>query len=368
MKIFSIKEIVEATNNIFYSKDAKVEKIKTKKTIKIKSNKIDQPLLLETEIIKENKEKLNPKNNKIVIENKVKDLMIHELYIFMKKKIKKNTLKLIVDEQIEIKNLKNEIILLKQDKDRLIQNYDILKNDYEIVFKNYKNLKISNEKLNLQNRDLKTNNGILKESLSNINHKYQELSIENKELLTENVQLQNDLSLVTQEKENLTKENNGFNNLLKEKDENLQVINQKNRSFEINNAELKNTISRYIINLKKLQEQVDLTEKSKSHELKEINKKIQFYQDENVRLSGELLLFQRKNENIKSNLADIENEKLKISNKIKELSKSIDQKTNVVETKFIKENYKAPSDDLDKLNDKEQKSLDEVISRIFNKI
>ena len=68
-------------------------------------------------------------------------------------------------------------------------------------------------------------------------------------------------------------ENNEFNNSLKEKDENLQAITQKNRSFEINNAELKNTISRYITNSKKLQEQVNLTEKSKSHELKEINKK-----------------------------------------------------------------------------------------------
>ena len=91
-------------------------------------------------------------------------------------------------------------------------------------------------------------------------------------MLTENVQLQNDLSLVTQEKENLIKENNEINNSLKEKDENLQAITQKNRSFEINNAELKNTISRYITNSKKLQEQVNLTEKSKSHELKEINK------------------------------------------------------------------------------------------------
>jgi len=102
--------------------------------------------------------------------------------------------------------------------------------------------------------------------------------------------------------------------------------------------------------------------------LNEIDKKVKFYQDENVRLSGELLSFQKKNETIKINLTDIENEKLKISNKINELSKSIEQKTNVVETAFSKESLPLTKDDNEKLNQKEQKSLDEVISRIFKKI
>ena len=51
-----------------------------------------------------------------------------------------------------------------------------------------------------------------------------------------------------------------------------------------------------------------------------------------------------------------------------EYSKSIEQKTNVVETVFSKESLPLTKDDNEKLNQKEQQSLDEVISRIFKKI
>ena len=155
---------------------------------------------------------------------------------------------------------------------------------------------------------------------------------------------------------------------MKDQNEKFEVTNQKNRSFEINNAELKNTVSRYVVNLRKLQEQLDKANKSKNHESNEINQKVKFYQDENVRLSGELILYQKKNENIKINLADIKTEKETISNKIKELGKSIEAKANIVETKFSNEDHAVQTKDLEKLNDKEQKSLDEVISKIFQKI
>ena len=85
-------------------------------------------------------------------------------------------------------------------------------------------------------------------------------------------------------------------------------------------------------------------------------------------MSSELLSIQRKNENIKINLSDIELEKAKISDKIKELSKSIDEKSNVVSTTFVKEKSESTASDIEKLNNKEQKSLDEVISKIFDKI
>ena len=67
---------------------------------------------------------------------------------------------------------------------------------------------------------------------------------------------------------------------------------------------------------------------------------------------------------IKVNLSDIETEKAKISDKIKELSNSIDEKKNIISTSFKKENLEIN----EKLNDKEQKSIDEVINRIFKKI
>ena len=42
--------------------------------------------------------------------------MVNEIFIYLKKKIKKNNVKLIIEEQIEIKNLKNKINQLKQNE------------------------------------------------------------------------------------------------------------------------------------------------------------------------------------------------------------------------------------------------------------
>ena len=142
------------------------------------------------------------------------------------------------------------------------------------------------------------------------------------------------------------------------------MVNQKNRSFEINNSELRNTISSYIANTKKINEKISSLEKSSRSEIEEKNRKIKFYQDENVRLSSKLLSSENKNMMIRENLNDIETEKAKISDKIKELSNSIDEKTNIISSSFKKENLEIS----EKLNNKEQRSLDEVIGRIFQKM
>jgi len=162
--------------------------------------------------------------------------------------------------------------------------------------------------------------------------------------------------------------NEEFKINLKEQKLKLDESLEKNRSFEINNSELKNTVSRYITNCKKLQEKINLLENSKNLDFEDEVKKVKFYQDENIRLSSELLLAKKKNETIKVNLNDIELEKQKISNKIKELNNSITGKSNVISPNIIKETPVNTQNDKNKLNDKEQKNLDEVINRIFAKI
>jgi hypothetical protein len=255
----------------------------------------------------------------IKIKPEIKDHMINELFIYLKKKIKKNTLKLIIEEQLIKKNLENKINFLKQKDNQLTIDYLKLKNNYESVLENDKILKINNN--NLQN------------NLDQVTTVNEELKINLKEQ-----KLQLDESL------------------------------QKNRSFEINNSELKNTLSRYVINSKKLQEKVNLLKNSNNLDFEDEVKKVKFYQDENIRLSSELLLARKKNETIKVNLNDIELEKQKISNKIKELNNSITGKSNVISPNIIKEIPVETQNKDIKLNDKEQKSLDEVISKIFAKI
>ena len=364
MNIYSITEIVKATNNLLKPKSesalkkyiqknkiklpAKTERIirEAEKEI-LRQKKIDQnlekplvlkekPLVLKNELSVTNNDKINSFNYKIRIKPEIKDRMINELYIYLKKKIKKNTLKLIIEDEVEIRNLKNRINLLNYKESELKNDYQILRDNYGSALKNNRTLKINNEALKVENKELKINKGILQNNLDQTNQTKEQLNIENNQLK---------------------------NNLNKMKLNSDQIL-EKNRSMEINNAELKNTISRYIVNTKKLQE---THKKSENLELEEQIKKVKFYQDENIRLSGALLTAQNQSETIKDNLNHIEIEKEKISNKIKELSKSIEGKNNIISTPFTK----VPSDknkkNDNKLNDEEQKKLDEVINRIFAK-
>jgi len=345
MNIYSIKEILKATNN-FLDPDVK-SKVKKKTqvskenmpintqniireaekalTLEKKDNKnIETPLVLKNEI--QISKTINQFNYKIKIKHEVKDLMINELYNYLKKKIKKNTLKLIIEEQLEKKNLENKINFLKQKENQLTIDYQTLKNVYELALEDNKTLKIDNNNL------------------------------------------RNNLGQASIIKEQLDIDNEKLKINLKEQKINLDESLEKNRSFEINNNELKNTISRYILNYKKLQEKITSLDNSKNLQFEDEIKKIKFYQDENIRLSSELLLARKKNETIKVNLNDIELEKQKISNKIKELNNSITGKSNIISPNIIKEIPTETQKDIDKLNDTEQNNLDEVINRIFSKI
>ena len=360
MKIYSIKEIVNATNSFLKPKTEQkiLNKENNKKKLSPKTEMImqdEEKSILEKEKNYPNKEKptslndgmsyftytnIKSFNYKIKLKSEVKNLMIDELYLYLKKKVKKNTLKLIIDKQLEIKNLKNKINHIKNIESELKNNYHILQDNYESVLINNKNLETNKEIVDNKNKELKINNDVLLNNLKQIGESNETLKNENKEL-------KNDLNEARLDtKESL----------------------EKNRSFEINNFELKNTVSRYIVNTKKIQEKLNMVEGSKIFELDQQNDKVKFYQDENIRLSSELLSSKKINETIKENLNFIETEKEKISDKIKELNKSIEGKTNIVSTPFVDTAKKQNGANVDNLNDKEQKSLDEVISRIFAKI
>ena len=332
MNIYSIQEIVKATNDFLKPKAKTIIKKNSdnnhKRLLQNKkkdiNSQIKQSTLLEEDLLINNK--INRINYKINIKPIVKDHMVNELYLYFTKKIKKNTLKLIIEEQLEIKNLKNKINFLKQNENKLKDDYQILKNNYELVLKD---------------------NHILKITSNSFENKLNQFTINKDQLNIENIELKNNI-----------------NNIKLKLDESIL----QNRSFEINNAEIKNTISRYIINNKKLQEKINLIENSKNLKSEDETKKIKFYQNENVRLSSELLNTQKNNNKIKENLNDIKIEKEKISNKIKELNISIEDKTNIIPSSFVKTFPDEVKKDINKLNNTEQKSLDEVINRIFAKI
>ena len=152
----------------------------------------------------------------------------------------------------------------------------------------------------------------------------------------------------------------------------------------INNNELKNTISRYIVHNKNLQKTIDELKLIQSESLldksriKEMLDQIKFYQDDNTRLSNELLNVKDKYQVIKKNFDETENEKNNIFKQIQELNNSL-SKTNILGTPFVKEkiveeniNSKALND-ISESNIKKEKEksyanndLDKEIEDIFS--
>ena len=384
MKIYSIKEIVKATNS-FLNPETKTLPKKSKKIKNIKlppetesiiaeaeSTILDEnkkrSLLLKNEVLNVPRNSIDSFNYKIKIKPEVKDHMINELYLYLKKKVRKSTLKLIIDEQLEIKNLKNKVNILKQNEANLKNSYQALKNEHESVLLDNENLEINKIQLNSEINELRIGNEVLQNNVNQVTENNNQLDKKIVELKTDNNVLHNNLNEVTENNKQLDIENKDLKGDFDKTKNDLNENIEKNRSNETHNLELKNTVSRYIVNTKKIQEKLDLAEKSNYLKLETQTEKVKFYQDENVRLSSELLAVQKKNTTIKENLNFIETEKEEISNKIKELNKSIDEKTNIIPSNFIKQSLVKTEEKNETLNDKEQKSLDEVINRIFAKI
>ena len=289
-KHFSTSEIIKASDDILNtpSKSSKIN------NIKITKNNYSSPLLLVNEISKNASPKANMSfinnlnKNNININEKIKNEIINELYNFFKKKIRKNTLKIIFDQQIEIKKFQKKIEYLNESKKILENNnHDLQSNLNQII----------EDKKVLEN-----NNHDLQSSLDKI--------IEEKEMLIEkNTRAQEELSL---EKSNL-----------------------------LNN--------------------------SNNEKLTELNNKLKFYQDENLRLSRDLSNSQETHHIIKKQLNDFEKQKNQISNQIQELNNSV-SKSNLITPTFINELAPEASQDLKNLNNQDMTNLNEKIKKIFNKL
>ena len=88
-KTYSISEIVEASNNILNSPQKNLQMNKNYQNNK--SAELNKPLVLTKEYISQKEETIN--------NEEVKKEILEEIHNFFKKKIKKNTLKLIFDQQ-----------------------------------------------------------------------------------------------------------------------------------------------------------------------------------------------------------------------------------------------------------------------------
>ena len=310
-KHFSTSEIIKASDNILNtpSKSSKIN------NIKITKNNYSSPLLLVNEISKNASPKANMSfinnlnKNNININEKIKNEIINELYNFFKKKIKKNTLKIIFDQQIEIKKFQKKIEYLNESK-KILEN---------------------------NNHDLQSN-------LNQI--------IEDKKILeNNNHDLQSNLNQIIEDKKVLENNNHDLQSSLD------KIIEEKEMLIE------KNTRAQEELSLEKS----NLLNNSNNEKLTELNNKLKFYQDENLRLSRDLSNSQETHHIIKKQLNDFEKQKNQISNQIQELNNSV-SKSNLITPTFINELAPEASQDLKNLNNQDMTNLNEAVKKIFRKL
>ena len=331
-KHFSISEIIEASDNILNtpSKSSKIN------NIKITKNNYSSPLLLVNEISKNASPKANMSfinnlnKNNININEKIKNEIINELYNFFKQKIKKNTLKLIFDQQIKIKKFQKEIEYLNESKKILENNnHDLQSNLNQII---------EDKKI------LENNNHDLQSNLNKI--------IEDKKILeNNNHDLQSNLNQIIEDKKVLENNNHDLQSSLD------KIIEEKEMLIE------KNTRAQEELSLEKS----NLLNNSNNEKLTELNNKLKFYQDENLRLSRDLSNSQETHHIIKKQLNDFEKQKNQISNQIQELNNSV-SKSNLITPTFVNELPPEASQDLKNLNNQDMTNLNETIKKIFRKL
>tara|TARA_B100000795_G_scaffold250260_1_gene218327 strand:+ start:44 stop:955 length:912 start_codon:yes stop_codon:yes gene_type:complete len=296
----------------------------------------------------------------------------------------------------ELDSLNTLLLLTNPIDSELRKNSEILKINNFIKIKYLENLNvIKKDNISFLDKDFQTikkdmvdidHNIKKKTSLINETIKYQETEIQRlyrEKKLFEYSKIQSDIinnqeKLINNHKQNNTDLKFKSNEIEKE----LKKKDLTNRKFLINNTELKNTISRYITHNKKLQDDIIRLKKERPEismsksDFDEIKNKINFYQEENIRLSSEISIKQKDFEIMKNNFTEVESEKNTIYKQINELNNSL-IKNNIVGTSFLKEKVKEDSINSKVLNDITNKNLenekkktqsDEVLNEQINDI
>jgi len=350
INIYSIQEIVEATNNILKRPS---EKNKTNRETQVKK---EAPFLLtdtiEVQEINKKNSNQKDKNSKSHIIHKGKTKFksqkekqsIEDIYIKLNKKIKKNSLKLIFDQQVEINKLNNTIIDLKQKNQTILSEQNAL------------NFKI-NEMKNLKDNLILEKNS-LNEQLENIIAKQMSSEIQIDELKKNKIILKKQIDDLYGEKNNLSNEKN----LLIEK---LNDLKTKQSSSEIEIEKLKKEKLELENKIDEFQTQ-DENNKKKIYDISEIENKNKFFQDENIRIGSELLDIKKKHDILKKEIEKYENQKSNLISKINSVNEALNDTnilTNVFENKV---QNKVNIIDHNKIETEISKNLEDKIKNIFS--
>jgi len=336
MNIYSIEEIIKASNSILKKKGTPSYNNEELNIVKKTNNEKKHLLIPNKDFIK---------RVPVIIHNVNKDELLDKLYNFFKNKVKKNTIKLIIELKEELVSLGNKIVVLKFHGEEKDKSNILLKDDI---------LNLVNEK-----NKIKYN---LKKEIINTNL----LQVENKNLKSKYLDLENNLKTLKNEKYELKKEIINTN-LLQVENKNLK---SKYLDLENNLKTLEN--EKYVLEketdkLKVLTNTLKLPEnviEEKNKQIENLKNKIIFYQEDSLRINNELLNSQKKAKNINLEISNLKNERISFIEKVNSINKVI-KGENVVSNAF--ENSVKPKVEI--LDHKKNNTLDinSEVANIFNK-
>ena len=249
---------------------------------------------------------------------------------------------------------------------------NLIKSKYYLTKKNiYFNNKNEEKKfIDIKNSTFELNNNIknktfqLTSSIESQKNKLNKLYREKILVDQNNIQLDiinNQVELIEDYKNN----NNRLKLNLDNVTDKFKNVTNSNKNLLIDNSELKNVITRFTNHNKNLQNDIQQLKKNYvdaslvTSKLNESITQIKYYQDENIRLSNEIVKIKKNYETIKQNLHAVEAGKNNIYKKIKELNDSLIT-NNIIGSPFIKETIIEDSINSKTLNNISKANLKEV--------
>jgi len=425
LNIYSIKEILEASDNILTSPTKNEDAsflddgiIENKKRINIS---LDKPLTLRNTDTKKNiptdiekiileaensqlKNKITvnelPDNNKteaLLVENKISQKeLIDDLYKKFEKKIKKNTLQLILELKKNINFLTKNISDLKQDKKEIEKNNINLNNNILELKSNEKNLE-SNLKQSIggfnslydKHKSLKLNFNVLEEDqlykqkkINETNELSQKLENKIKNLDEQLIEYKDNESILVSKvkklenyiliNDNSNEELTNKNDILKKKNQELKVkldavghidvYLEEITQLKLKNKDLENTIEK----LKSYEDNND----QNLNIISELENKIKYYQEENIRISNQLYEANKRFDIIKSEIEVLQDQRSSLITKINSVNDVIGNSkiiTNVFNSPESIKNEINIQNPLKKIEAKHADINDEILNIFKNK-
>ena len=422
IRVYSIQEIIQASEKIFNTSSKKINSKENHDSINQKKMSTENPLVLkkdleitpeapkdiESIIVEAEKAQSKNKLNKLSQRNHKKHTptkniiktedVVNQLYNLFNKKIKKNTLKLIVDLRYEISSLDEKIITLKEREKKIKLNNKLLNEEISNLTDHVKNLKDTIKKKDLeinsinqklidnQNKiiHLETNNSELNSKIDIYQNQIIQLKNENNEIENNNNELKNNNSELNSKIDiyqnqiiQLKNENKELNDELAKSLDNQEIIDKNNQDLNLKLDELESLKvfkhEAQILNQKNSDLQitldnlkvVDVKNKNDLDIIKVLEEKVSFYQEENVRISNDLIESRKKYDITKNQIQGFEDQRSTLLDKINSVNEVI-QNEKVV-TSVFENSQTINLNDLEKKN-KSKRKLTRTGSDINNEI